>query len=396
MRTFLTLLLILALIAGAIALYLFVTTPHETAGAMFPLSASAQSMIANVPASAAAFAYIPRAAALQSELTANPITHDVIESWRSKRAMPRPWMVGNADLLAWQSGNQTRYLLRLDPVRAALVRIYLMAAGDTGGTVLINAPADQPIEPDEVARIVALASKLPNGSALVVQRSSSRGAFPPIGRPAASSINVAGGAIEIVSRSRDDSSPPSQPLRVSAARGAILSASFVSAPRVFDDLNRLFGKKISELVSDGGSVSLYDIDAGKLLPRPLGVITVPATGDRRPATETLSKYGVRTAEKDGKLVISFDDSIDAYLKDATDESAVPGGKWAARVDAVRMAPILDRLRDNVGLRIASPKLFRAARDLDRWISSLQKAKTIDAIDSSDGATEELKVHITAK
>lgn len=395
-RTFLTFLLILALIVGAVALYLYVTTPHETAGVTFPLSGAARSMIASAPASADAFAYIPRAAALASKLSANPVTRDLMQSWSSDRALPRPWMVGGADLLVWQSGKQTRYLLRLDPIRAALVRIYLMASGDVGGTILINAPTDQPISADELARIESLAARLPTADALVVQRTGSRGAFPPIGRPSVSSVAMTDNDIVITSHAEGTAVNGRPPLDTRFARGAILSASFVSAPRLFDDLNRLFGRKVSDLVSSGGSVSIYDIDTGKLLPRPLGVISVPATPDRRPAAEMLNQIGGRTAEKSGELVISFDDSLDTYLKDAIDASTVAGGQWAARIDAQRMAPVLDRLQDNVGLRIASPRLFRAARDLQRWMGSLQQAKTIDATDVSDGSTEELKVRITAK
>ena len=395
-RTFLIFIVVLALIAGAIALYLFVTMPHETAGVTFPLGRAAHAMVASVPASADAFAYIPHAAGLESKLSRNPITHDIVASWTSDRALPRPWMIGGADLLAWQSGKETRYLLRLDPVRAALVRIYLMASGDAGGTILINAPTEQPIAADEVARFEALAAKLPAGDALVVQREQSRGAFPPIGRPAVSSVALTDNDIVIASRAGRTAGGGCPPLETKFARGAILSASFCSAPRLFDDLNRLFGRRVSDLVSAGGSISIYDIDTGRLLPRPLAVISVPATGDRRPATEMLNNIGARTAEKDGELVISFDDSIDAYLKDAIDTASVPGGQWAARVDAQRIAPILDRLKDNVGLRIASPRLFRAARELGKWIDGLHQAKTIDATDTSDGTTEELKVRITAK
>jgi hypothetical protein len=165
---------------------------------------------------------------------------------------------------------------------------------------------------------------------------------------------------------------------------------------MFDDLNRLFGHKVSDFVRDGGSVSLYDVDSGKLLPRPLGVISVPPAADRRQTAESLTKYGARTAERGEELVIAFDDSIEAYLREAPDAVAVPGGRWAARIDAQRLAPILNRIKDNVGLRIASPRLFRAARDLDRWIGTLDLARSIEATETTDGSTDELKVRIYAK
>lgn len=394
-RTIVTLIVILAVIAGAIALFLYVTTPHETAAVTFPLSGEARAMIASAPASADAFAYIPRAAALQSKLNANPITRGVIASWSSTRALPRPWMIGGADLLMWQTGKETRYLLRLDPVRAALVRAYLMATGGSGPAILINASSEPPIAPDELARIESLAATLPAADAIVVQRSGARGAFPPIPRPAVSSVAVTPADIVVTSHAFA-AAGRGGPLNARLAKGALISASFASMPRLFEDLNRLFGRRVSDLVGDGGSIAIYDIDTGKLLPRPLGVIALPATGDRRPATELLDKLGARTAERDGELLVAFDDSIDTYQKDTIDASTVPNGRWAVRLDPPRLAPILGQLEHNIGLRIASPRLFRGARDLERWIGSLERAKTIDAVDLSDGTTEELKVRITAK
>jgi hypothetical protein len=393
MRTFLTVVVILAVLIGGVALYLYFTTPHETAAVSFPLSGTAHAMVASVPASAEAFAYVPRAAALESKLRANPVTRDIIESWSTTRSMPRPWMIGGADLLAWQSGKQTRYLLRLDPVRAALVRVYMNLTGNAGGTVLINAPTENPITADEVAAIEALAAKLPQGDALVVQRSNSRGAYPPIGRPAVSSVEVTPTDINITSRANGGGQPPpAVPLQAHYADGALLSASFASMPALFKDLDRMFGKKVSDLVANGGSLTLYDVRTGTLLPSPKAVIGLPTDAD----AEQLTKLGARTARKDGELIVSFDDSIDTYQKDTVRTTAVPGGRWAARIDAARMAPILEKIQDNVGLRIASPRLFRSARDLGRWIGNLREAKMIDATATSDGSVDELKVRVSAK
>ena len=61
-----------------------------------------------------------------------------------------------------------------------------------------------------------------------------------------------------------------------------------------------------------------------------------------------------------------------------------------------MAPIARQLSESIGLRVASPRLFRSARDLERWIGGLERASTIDAADSDDGARETLKVRIAAK
>ncbi len=404
-RTFITLLVIIAVIVGATAIFLYATSPDETGVIRFPLSKRDRGVIASVPASAEVFAYLPRAAALEGKLRRNPVARDLIASWTANRRLPRPWMLGGADLVMWQSGGRTRYLLRLDPVRAMLVRVYLMAGGDSGDTILINAMQGRTLGQDDVARIEGLAAKLPPGDAFVVQRAAARGSFPPLARPTVSSVSVTDSEIVITSRANAPQPASGHPLpagrgegTLSAqfARTAILSATFASPPRVLQDLNRLLGTKVSTLLSDGGSIALYDVDTGKLLPRPLGVLVVKASEDRREAIKPLSQVGGRVVERPDELVVAFDDSIDVYLKDAVDRIEVPGGQWAVRIDAQRLAPILARLKDHVGLRIASNRLFRSARSLHGWIGSLEQAKMIEASDSFDGAEEELKVRVTAK
>ena len=188
-------------------------------------------------------------------------------------------------------------------------------------------------------------------------------------------------------------------------RGALLTATFTEAPRIVEDLNRLFGSKVSPLLANGGSIAIYDIDPRKLLPRLLGVIAVPADDARRAAFQAfVDRAGVaeavgvrtRTAEKDGQLLLSFDDSIETYLKDAFDPGRWPANRWAVRMDAQRLAPIVRQLSESIGLRVAAPRLFRSARDLERWIGGLERATIIEAADSDDGASEVLRVRITAK
>ena len=135
------------------------------------------------------------------------------------------------------------------------------------------------------------------------------------------------------------------PLNARFPRGALLAASFQSPPRLLNDLNRLFGTKVSDLFSDGGSVALYDVDTGTLLPRPLGVMILPPTAQRRATVQPLTQYGLRVAERPDELIVSFDRSIDTYLKDTNERAAITGGRWAARIDAQRIAPILHRLKD---------------------------------------------------
>lgn len=396
MRKLLFTVLVLGLLAAGLFLYLAATTPKQTAGVRFPLPESQRALVAQVPDSAEAFALIPTAAALESKLRANPVTRDAIASFAEKQSLPRPWMLGGADLLVWrEAGGGTRYLVRLDPLRAAIVRIYRMVGGDIGDTLLINAPGGESVH--DLDAILALTANLPPGDAFAVQRSASRGAFPPIGRPAVTSVTVTPDAIELTSHAAAAAANGPPPTANSFPRSALLTASFTEAPRVVEDLNRLFGTKVSQLFDGGGSIAIYDVDTGTLLPKPRGVIAIPATDAGRAAFQQVVSTGMgRTAEKDGRLLLSFDRSLDTYLMDAAEPGRWPANRWALRADPQRLAPILRKLGDSLGLRVASPRLYRSARDLDRWLAGLEQAAGIEAADSVEGPTEVLRVRITAK
>lgn len=398
---------VLALVA-AVIVYLVVTTPKTSAGIRFPLTGAQRDLVASVPESAQSFALIPTAAALDSKLRANPVTAGAVENWEKMHSLPSPWMVGRADLLAWRDASTTRYLIRLDPIRAFVVRTYMMLGGDIGETLLINAPSTQPINSADLAQILSLSEKLPPGDAFVVQRRGSRGAFPPIARPAVTSLSVTPDDILFTSRAQRDAEEPIAAQSTQPAQfphNALITATFATMPRVVEDLNRVFGTRVSSLVENGGSIAVYDIDTHKFLPRPMGVIAVPDDPPRRAAFDEFVakvKQGeslgihIQTAEHGGALLLSFDDSINPYINDAMEPGRWPAGKWAVRADPRRLVPILSRLGDSIGLRIAAPRFYRSARDLGHWIEALQGATVLEAADSEDGSAEELKVRISAK
>jgi hypothetical protein len=398
---------VLALIA-AVVIYLVATTPKTSAGIRFPLTAAQRDLIASVPESAESFALIPTAAALDSKLRVNAVMAEGIDQWEKSHSLPSPWMVGGADLLAWRDASTTRYLIRLDPIRAFVVRTYMMLGGDIGDTLLINAPAAQPINSTDLAQILSLSEKLPPGDAFVVQRRGSRGAFPPIARPAVTSLSVTPEDILFTSRAPRDAAEPiaaQSPQPGHFPHNALITGTFATMPRVVEDLNRVFGTHVSSLVENGGTIAVYDIDTHKFLPRPMGVISVPDDPPRRAAFEEFVgkvKQGeslgihIATAEHGGSLLLSFDDSITPYINDAVEQGRWPTGKWAVRADPQRLVPILSRLGDSIGLRIAAPRFYRSARDLGHWIEALKGATVLEAADSEDASAEELKVRISAK
>ncbi len=388
MRSLAIFLVILLIIVAAVAVFLVATMPRQVAGIHAPLGQRERNLIAQVPASAEAFAIVPTAAAVDAKLRANPITREAMEKWRANQPLPQPWMIGDADLIAWKSNGAMHYFLRVDPFRAFIVRIL-------GHGQIISSPGEQPVD----SEIVDLASRLPPGDLLVVQRENARGAFPPIARPAVTSVAVTASEIRLTSVAPPPSAASAGPARAPHPtrfpRGAILSAAFISPPRIISDLNRLFGTKVSALFDDGGMLCIYDVDLRKLLPRPLGVFVLPDDPQRRAIADSFHSL-VRSGQKDGMLLLSFDHSIEQYQKDVFEQPAVVGNAWTVLLDPPRLVPILNSLGENLGLRIAAPRLFRSARDLGHWISGLEQAKVIEASDSADFRGETLQVRIAAK
>jgi len=402
MRKLLLTLLVLGLIAGGIAFYLFSTTPKQSAGVRFALSPAQRALVAQVPNSAESFALIPTAAALEAKLRANPITRDAIESFAEKQALPRPWMLGGADLLVWREAGATSYAIRFDSVRATIVRIWTMIAGPhdaswDGNVMLIADSAASPNTPVDLT----LSNGLPEGDAFVVQRSNARGAFPPIARPVFSSLRITPKEITIVSRAQShELPPPTPPIQAKFPKGAMLAVAFADPPRILGDLNRFLGTDIGDLVSNGGSIALYDVDAGLLLPQPKGVIAIPADDRGRAAlakyTNFISLVG-ETREVNGQLLVSFDRrSVPAYINDATVAAAWPATRWSGRIDPAKLLPVLRRLGDNRALRFAAPRIYRSVRDLRNWIDALENAESIEAAESANGGIEELRVRVVSK
>src|SRR6185295_2329866 len=126
------------------AFYLEATTPKRSAGVRFPLTPKQRELLASVPATAETFALIPTAAAFQEKVSGHPVTRRAAEQWAETQELPRSWMLGEGDLVAWHAGKRTAFAIHLDPLRAALVRIYLMMGSGLDarvneGTLLINA-----------------------------------------------------------------------------------------------------------------------------------------------------------------------------------------------------------------------------------------------------------------
>lgn len=404
MRTLVIIFLLMLLLVGGVVAFLVATTPSEARLVRFPLSETHRELLAQVPESAEAIAIVPSPAVLHQALLENPVTRDVVLQWTAEHELPAPWMLGEAPIAMWKVEGTTSYAAHLDPLRAWFVRVWLMVSSNAHArwersTLIVNAP-QPPAARFDIDSVASLGAALPEGDAIVIQREASRGAYPPIGRPVVTSIRVTGKDLILVSRAASDDALVVRDVRGRFPRGAVLSASFAAPPRILGDINRLLGTRIDALVDEGGSIALYDVETGTLLPRPRGVIVVPADEHSRAQfrqIESVAALVGETRDTGERLLVSFDrTSLGLYEKDAFVEAAWPANRWALRIDPVRLVPILRKVGDSRGVRFAAPRLQRAARDLRGWIGALEKAEAVEAAASVEAGVEELRVRIAAK
>lgn len=407
MRIVIIILVLVVLLGGAVVGYLVLTTPAEALPFQFPLTPAQRELLSRVPPEAEAYALIPAPAVLLGRLEANPITRDAVAGWTKEHPLPPPAMLGGADAVVWKSGKRTSYGVRFDPIRAVIGRVWTMFsqvdARWDGNTLLINS-IDQPIHQSVSQGAVPAeldSTTQPGGDVLVVQRTDARGAFPPIGRPALTSVTITTDGLELTSRA-----PLSRPgavastLRPDLPRSAMLAFAFNDPPRVMGDFDRILAADLDALVGEGATIALYGVDTGTLLPRPFAAIAVPSSPRSQQVLEryatVLDGLGQRV-DHGGEVVISFDrSSATQYAADTRAPMPWSANRWSMRMDPQRLIPVLRRVGDNTALRFATPRIHRGARDLRRWMGALEQARTIEAAASDVESFEELRVRVSSK
>ena len=404
MRKFILVVLIIAVVAaGAVVFSLSTGNQSANGGVRFPLNAGQRALLAAVPADADTFALIPAASGVRAKLIANPVTHDPILDWIDKGQIPRPWMIGDATVVMWRAGRKTSYAIHLDRLRAAIVRVYLMFGSGldarvTSGTLLINSGGrGEPIGLSRVDQLLAIANGLPAADAVVVQQGSESNGFPPIGRPAVTAVEIGRDDINLTSVAPRSGAAPGPSVLHRFPAGALITATFRRPPRVVSDLDRILMARVSHLLDDGGSIVLYDVNAGTLMPRPVGLIVANATAQNEAVLKRIEQPARTFGDihrVDGHLLVSFEkDSMARYEAETFVDGRWPSNDWAVRLDPRRSVPVLERLGDNTGLRLIAPRLYRSARDLRRWVEYLAAARSIEAAHSVTATTEELRVRV---
>ncbi len=432
-------LLVVGITAAAIALvgiYLVATVPTTVTPVAAPFGGAATALLAQVPAGATDIAYARRASALYRKALADSIAGPPLRQWSDRAGLTHlPLLLGSADAVLWRfADGGFGFAARPDSMRRMLLHLYLSVSGRDdlsmeNGALVMNAGETGASATPVVSELESLAAGLPPADLLVLQREGSRGAFPPIGRPAMTAIRLTGGSILLDSRSRAGSGEPDvqAALPFAPPAGAMLSIAMARPPRLAGELNRLFAPRVTPLLDQGGMLVVYDVDARSLVPRPVGLVVLRADDTHRAAlsafvgslasmagsaaaiskrrvgtveVETRDAYGMRveTAETRSELLLSFDrSSIDRYLAAPARRAVdLTSAVWAAEVIPSIAAPVVGRLSLSPGFRILAPKLYRAASDLQRWMMALQGASGVEVRKDLTGGQQRLRVTIKAK
>jgi hypothetical protein len=432
-------LLVVGIAAAAIAvvaIYLVATVPTTVTPVAAPFGGAAAALLAQVPAGATDIAYARRASALYREALADPIAGPPLRQWSDRAGLTHlPLLLGSSDAVLWRSADGGfGFAARPDLMRRMLLHLYLSVSGRDdlsmeNGALVMNAGEAGASATPVVSELESLAAGLPPADLMVLQREGSRGAFPPIGRPAMTAIRLTGGSILLDSRSRAGSGEPDvqAALPFAPPAGAMLSIAMARPPRLAGELNRLFATRVTPLLDQGGMLVVYDVDARSLVPRPVGLVVLRADDAHRAAlsafvgslasmagaaaavskrrvgtveVESRDAYGMRveTAETRSELLLSFDrSSIDRYLAAPARRAVdLAPAVWTAEVIPSIAAPVVGRLSHSPGFRILAPKLYRAAADLERWMVALQGASGVDVQKDLAGGQQRLRVTIRAK
>ena len=351
-------------VAASISL---LTTPNDAPPLRFPLTASQRA------ARRARSRRTPRRSRSSrrrrcccGSCEANPVTtRGRSRSGREEQPLPPKAMLGAADAIVWKRGKSTSYAVRFDPVRAFIVRIWTMfvATSSRDGTaarLLIGEQRGAALQPD-LAEIL-MAEGLPPGRRVrrAAQGIARRVSADP--RPAVTSVKVTANEIDIASRatgdetrrrSRAEARAPLASRRRDAGRRLHRAAARPRRPR--SPRRRRTSTSSS---SGGGSIALYDVDTGTLLPRPFMAVVVPADEQHRAA---LGKYDQRHRagrpdrehRRRDRWSPSTATACALYLKDAS-VPAMPGRRTAGRSGSTRRGSSRScgRSGDNPALRFA--------------------------------------------
>jgi hypothetical protein len=419
-----TALIVLVLILVVVAGYVLFSTPLRSEPVGFGSDPDHLRLIRRAPADAPAVFLVPRAAGFFRMMRGHPIASSwvpIIE--RRQELALLPYLLGRADVVAWQQEQGVAIVANPDPVRLALTRAYLAMKGERrivvgDGLLFVGTP---PVS--ETGAEIASNANL-RGQAFAIHREGSEDDFPPIGRPAVSAVILEPDGLKVESEAT-----ASGPLAAggvpldSYPEGAMLSTVAATTPEWVERLGRLIPPVVVSLLREGALFAVYRISGEDLIPRLHLVIAVPG-GNSKDVDDVVGKInlgpfglsesrrmvgGVEVVRRTGmgsmieyatssdKLLISFDrSSIERYLADRMVKSPFPPERtvWFATMKPAELAEGIDELRDRQELSLLAPDLHDAIRQAGAWLRYVRGARLVQLARVTENGREHFILNVS--
>ncbi|HEY5610975.1 MAG TPA: hypothetical protein VIL97_07200, partial [Thermoanaerobaculia bacterium] len=229
-------------------------------------------------------------------------------------------------------------------------------------------------------------------------------------------------AIRVLSFARSDGEVRALPLRF--PRGAMLAAIVSSSPRWVADLERALPIHIAPLLAHGALFALYGVEDRPLFPRPFGVVAFPADEARADELESMLDsllplevlaeksertvrgisirrrngigFVVESARVPDAVVVAFDkSSIERYLADTMSEAPEKPFLWSVRLLPRDVVPVLEKVKENPGMRLVARDLSRGAERIYRSARWFESAESIVSTATAEAGRIRLETVISA-
>ncbi|HUP63907.1 MAG TPA: hypothetical protein VM557_01330 [Thermoanaerobaculia bacterium] len=322
------------------------------------------------------------------------------------------WLIGASPTAIWTRPDSWGGATRPDPIRRFLIPFlaarFLDLRVEREGDIILFNPNDEPT----IGEIPRDCLSERSGSAFVIRLA--EGGFPPIPRPAFTAISFDGDRLKIASCARGHEPLPTTSLTgVEMPSDALIAIRFAEPPPAIESIEKAVPIDLTRYLADGGSVALYGIETGGLVPRPSIVFGIRADDDRaagimaeldRATTRGAMKLllgmgedrtrvvgGVTVTRREGigltiefarrgdELLIAFDGrSLEKLLSGGfvpTEDGEV---SWHLRARPDQLLPVLDDLGSNPALRLFAEDFSRETRKLAAEIRALPPARLLVA------------------
>lgn len=416
-------LILLLLLVAAPVIYIAATTPLGLEELQLGRSSRAEALLRLVPSDAADVAFLPRAGAAVRAIQ----NHAALRNAFGDDALSSPFLpflLGRSDVVVWRGAEARGAVARLDPVRAMLLRVYMMRGGDglsvasSGGVTIVTSGTAAAPDASRAAEWIALAPFL-RGHVFVISTASSRLGFPPIARPSLTAMMLDGRSIRTRSHAAHRDAPPAGDLsRFRLPSAARIAASVNECPGALKSIRRLIPFDVCRVFAHGGLVAIYGVDTGRLIPRLQGLLVVPASsvpadllaataapeerrrvGDVEILRKRLSGATFEIARRGDDLLIGLDKTgIESYLADTLLDPPAKSGnaQWVVRVRPDELNRVLTAIEKRKELSLLAPEVGRTVRDLRDATAVIAGASSAVSVRTTEGPLDVIDGEVAAK